>query len=102
MTSDKLHHRFVWPASDPQSTFAAWDRLREQTAWTEVRAIADAKAGPAALRALAERMYPTEINETATRWGMAAFMREVWCRAYMSGWRDAALSTVLAKEGRDE
>jgi hypothetical protein len=90
----KLHHSWTWPAEYPVSTFADMDR-RKEAALEEARAIADAKANAAALRALAERAYPDEMAETAKRWGMETYMREVWCQAYMRGWRDAALSTVF-------
>lgn len=54
------------------------------------KSIAEANAGDAALRALAETQYAAAgFDHDAQRWGLEVFMREVWTRAYQQGWRDA-------------
>lgn len=70
------------------------DRRREEKfdcakRWAEADATADA------LRALAEMNFPPELRETSRRWNLETFMREIWTRAYVQGWKESRMPTAL-------
>lgn len=86
----------------PVDFLAMADKARAEKRQEEQDLIALTRAGNAALRALAEHMYPKDFADMGERWNMPVLMRELWVRAYVHGWRDAlAPAAVLGDQPND-
>lgn len=86
-----------FPNSKPRNIFAERDARERDERLQHAHKIARASADNEALRTLAEIQFPADFQETAKRWGLETFMREVWVQAYQKAWRDAHLRMVIGQ-----